>query len=489
MTTSPAGPRVLAAWIPIFFAGTVFGLGACGQQPQGSIPPLVATTQEALPSTTTAAAITPLPPPPAPASFDVAALSEQVKPLVVNITTTHVDPEGPRGASPFDFFFGPQSRVPRERNQTRTALGTGFVIDAAGFVVTNAHVVDEADEVRVRLADDREFAADVVGRDPKSDLALLKIQGAKDLPAATLGSSEQLRVGEHVLAVGNPFGLGHTVTLGIVSAKARTIGAGPYDDFIQTDASINPGNSGGPLFNWRGEVIGINTAIRAGANGIGFAIPVDALKDVLPQLRDKGRVERGKLGLAFQPLTPELAQALDLEGSKGALVAEVDPSGSAARAGIKAGDVIVAVNGVAIQHAEELPRNVARNPPGAQVKITVARGKQRREVTATLDALLDVEPAAAPPSRGGAPPKSQAEGRLGLQVSDARNGGVRVDEVIAGRMRELEAGDVIVAFNDSPITNVESLRAAMANAKPGATALLKVRRGRLMRFAAITMPR
>ena len=488
MTTSPVIPRVSKAWVSVLFAGTMLGLGGCTQQPQASVPPPIAPAVAAQPTAAPVASAAPLPPSPMPATFDVAALSDRVKPLVVNITTTHLQTGENAGVSPFDFFLGPQGRGPRERNQNRTALGTGFVIDAAGFVVTNAHVVDEADEVRVRLADDREFVADVVGRDPKSDLALLKIKGAKDLPAATLGSSEQLRVGEHVLAVGNPFGLGHTVTLGIVSAKARSIGAGPYDDFIQTDASINPGNSGGPLFNWRGEVIGINTAIRAGANGIGFAIPVDALKDVLPQLRDKGHVERGKLGLAFQPLTPELAQALEIEGSKGALVAEVDPSGAAARAGIKSGDVILAVNGVAIQHAEELPRNVARNPPGAQIKVTVARGKQRREVTATLDALVDVENASARPGRSAPPPKSQPADKLGLQVSDARAGGVRVDEIAAGRMRELEPGDVIMELNGAPIPNVEGLRAAMAKLKPGSTALLKVRRGRLMRYAAITMP-
>src|SRR5262249_40402236 len=208
------------------------------------------------------------------------------------------------------------------------------------------------------------------------DIALLKLKDAKDLPAAPLGSSEQLRVGEHVLAVGNPFGLGHTVTLGIVSAKARAIGAGPYDDFIQTDASINPGNSGGPLFNWRGEVIGINTAIRPGANGIGFAIPIDAVKDVLGQLREKGHVERGRLGLAFQALTPTLATALGVDGPKGALVSDVEPGGAAARAGIKAGDVVVSVNGTPIQHADELRRRVARNAPGSTIKVGVIRDKQ-----------------------------------------------------------------------------------------------------------------
>jgi serine protease Do len=409
-----------------------------------------------------------------------------VNPVVVNITTVHqVGRDGPEGADPFEFFFGPRGRR-GDRIQKQTALGTGFIIDASGYVVTNEHVVREADEVRVRLADEREFRADVVGRDPKLDLALLKLDGAANLPVARLGSSEQLRVGEHVLAVGNPFGLGHTVTLGIVSAKARSIGAGPYDDFIQTDASINPGNSGGPLFNWRGEVVGINTAIRAGANGIGFATPVDALKDILPQLREKGYVERGKLGILFQPLTPPLAKALAIETARGALVSEVEPGGAAARAGIKGGDVIVAVNGTQILHAEDLPRNVARNPPGSEIKVSVLRGAQRKEVTAKLDMMPDEEPARpASPRKPSAP--AQSSDKLGLQISDAPDGGVRIDRV-EGDVNELERGDIIVELNGVPVKNVQELKAATAKVKPGATALAKVRRGRIVRYAAIPIP-
>jgi serine protease Do len=417
----------------------------------------------------------------------VAALAEQTKPLVVNITTTQS--VAARGADPFEFFFGPRGGGGGgERPQQRQAAGTGFIIDAAGFVITNEHVVNSADEVRVRLMDEREFVADVVGRDPKLDLALLKIQGAKDLPAAHLGSSEQLRVGEHVLAVGNPFGLGHTVTLGIVSAKARTIGAGPYDDFIQTDASINPGNSGGPLFNWRGEVVGINTAIRPGANGIGFAIPVDALKDILPQLRDKGHVERGRLGLGFQPVTADLARALALDAPRGALVADVEPNGAAGRAGIRAGDVIVAVNGTTINHAEELPRNVAKNPPGSNVKITLLRNKQKQEVTAKLDALIDED--APPPRAPKSPaPKTQPSGKLGISISDAPGGGVRIDDIAGSRSRELAPGDVIVEMNGTPVKDAQDLKNAVAKVKPGSTALVKIRRGKLTRFAAVPIPK
>jgi serine protease Do len=430
-----------------------------------------------------------LPPAPVPATFDVAALSDQVKPTVVNITTTSARRGEAEGMDPFDYFFGPNSRGGRERPARKgKALGTGFIIDPNGYVVTNEHVVRDAEDVRVHLNDEREFKAEVVGSDPRLDVALLRLHGAKNLPTAPLGQSDPLRVGEHVLAVGNPFGLGHTVTLGIVSAKARSIGAGPYDDFIQTDASINPGNSGGPLFNWRGEVVGINTAIKAGANGIGFAIPVDAVKDVLPQLRDKGHVERGKLGLAFQPITADLSQALGLEAPRGALVADVEPGGSAARAGIRSGDVVLAVNGVPIHHAEELPRRVARNQPGTAIKLSIVRNKQQREVTATLDALQTNEARTRPgPSKAQPSPESE---RLGLMIADDPSGGVRVQDVLQGsEIRDLQPGDVIIEADGKPVRDIPSLRAALKQAKPGTTSVLKVRRGRLVQFAAIPIPK
>ncbi|WP_437721445.1 Do family serine endopeptidase [Sorangium sp. So ce861] len=469
--------------------------GGCGQQAHAT-PPSTQAAAAAPPSAAPPPVSTvTLPPAPVPATFDVAALSDRVKPMVVNITTTH-ESRGPEGLDPFDFFFGPHGggRLnPRGGPRPpQTALGTGFIIDPSGYVVTNEHVIHEASGVRVRLADEREFEAEVVGRDPKLDLALLRLKGASGLPVAPLGDSEHLRVGEHVLAVGNPFGLGHTVTLGIVSAKARAIGAGPYDDFIQTDASINPGNSGGPLFNWRGEVVGINTAIRAGANGIGFAIPVDALKDVLPQLREKGFVERGKLGLLFQPVTRELAAALQLDAPKGALVADVEPGGAAARAGIKPGDVIVDVNGTPILHAEELRRNVARNAPGSEIEVTVVRGQKRHELRAKLDALQDEEGDAqsrARPSQGARPERQQSAEKLGIHVSDVAGGGVRVDGFARGvDSQELQVGDVILEVNGAPIKDVAGLRAALGKAKEGSTALLKVRRGKVVQFAAVPIP-
>ncbi|EYF08642.1 Do family serine endopeptidase [Chondromyces apiculatus] len=439
---------------------------------------------------------TTLPPAPVPATFDVAALSERVKPMVVNITTTQAkDVQAP--TNPFEFFFGPNGPSgpngqggPRGRVAPKqTALGTGFIIDASGYVITNEHVVHDADEVRVRLADERELIAEVVGRDPKLDLALLRLKGASDLPAAPLGSSDQLRVGEHVLAVGNPFGLGHTVTLGIVSAKARSIGAGPYDDFIQTDAAINPGNSGGPLFNWRGEVIGINTAIRAGANSIGFAVPIDALKDILPQLREKGHVERGKLGVVIQPMTGDLSAALGLDQPRGALVAQVEPGGAADRAGIKAGDVIVGVNGVTIGHSDEVPRNVARNRPGTEINVSVQRGKDVRQLKAKLDLLADEDDGSeAPRKRDVQAEPQQRASQLGVAVTDAPGGGARVTSITGEQADELSPGDVITEINGARIKDAASLNAALTRVKPGSTALLKVRRGTLSRFAAVPIP-
>jgi serine protease Do len=516
MNTEPRVASAFSRRTPLI-ALLALGLGAvaCGRQltpaaqPDPAVQSTLATGTQGSASAPPPIHTAELPPAPVPATFDVAALAEKVKPMVVNITTTQkVDvpggsmgggPGGPDEMDPFEFFFGQRGggrpgssgpTGPHERSLKRQALGTGFIIDPQGYVVTNEHVIHDADDVRVRLADEREFDADVVGRDPKLDIALLRLRGAKDLPAAPLGSSEQLRVGEYVLAVGNPFGLGHTVTLGIVSAKARAIGAGPYDDFIQTDASINPGNSGGPLFNWRGEVVGINAAIRAGANGIGFAIPVDAAKDVLPQLREKGHVERGRLGLAFQPMTSDLATGLGVSGNKGALVSEVEPGGAAARAGLKPGDVVLAVNGTSIAHAEELPRRVAVHAPGTSIKLTVLRDKQPREITATLDAMPDddVGPSGRP-TRPTVPSSAQPAGKLGIQITDAAGGGVRVDDVRdPNTVRDLAPGDVIVELNHAPVKDSAALRVEMNKLQPGSTAIFKVRRGKQALYAAVPVP-
>jgi serine protease Do len=417
-----------------------------------------------------------------PTQSSIADLVEHVAPMVVNITTVQTMSGMRSGRSPFDRFF-PEG-VPRPMPQQRKGAGTGFIIDSAGFVVTNAHVVRGADEVTVRLRDDRQFTAEVVGRDRRLDLALLKIGGADNLPAVTLGDSDALRVGEQVIAVGNPFGLGHTVTMGIVSAKARTIGAGPYDDFIQTDASINPGNSGGPLFNLRGEVVGIATAIRAGADGISFAIPIHALKETITQLKDQGYVERGKLGLAFQPVTRELAQALGLGQPRGALVSEVLPGSAAAKAKIKPGDVILAVGGVKIRRAEELPRNVARHAPGSTISLELFRKGKTIERSATLDKLEDLDGPPRRPKGKRLPP--QKESMLGIEVENGPSGGVRI-VALTRPHDELRRGDLIVEVNGVKVPNVAALRSVLRKASPGDAVLFKVERNGKSRFVGVPL--
>src|SRR5262249_27623797 len=300
--------------------------------------------------------------PPAVVLPDFADLSEHMSPSVVNISSTQeVKARGPQGQGqgpggqgeddPFGEFYGPFERFfgqPRRPFKAKS-LGSGFVIDSSGYILTNNHVVENADEIVVKLANGKEFKAKVAGRDAKTDIALIEIKGdAKDLPAVKLGDSNSLRVGEWVVAIGNPFGLENTVTVGIVSAVGRHINQGPYDNFIQTDAAINPGNPGGPLLNTKGEVVGLNTAIfsRSGGNiGIGFAIPIDLAKEIVPQLKEKGRVTRGWLGVMIQKVTPDIAESLGLEESKGALVADVVKDGPAEQAGLKQGDVIVEFEG------------------------------------------------------------------------------------------------------------------------------------------------
>jgi len=323
---------------------------------------------------------------------DFTSLAKELGPVVVNISTTQVQKTAQDAPVPFgeddpsgDFwqrFFG--APIPRG-SQRQQGLGSGFIIDRNGTILTNYHVVDGAKKIVVTLSDGKSFDAKILGKDQKTDIAVIQINGQQDLPAATLGDSDRLEVGEWVMAIGNPFGLDHTVTTGIVSAKGRHIGAGPYDDFIQTDASINPGNSGGPLINMRGEVIGINSAIfsESGGNiGISFAIPTNLVKELLPQLRDKGKVVRGYLGTAIQKLTPEIADALGLSQTQGALVTETTDGGPADRAGVKPGDVIVAFDDKGIKDTSDLPLQVARTTPGKTVPVKILR--ESKEVTLSL---------------------------------------------------------------------------------------------------------
>jgi serine protease Do len=404
------------------------------------------------------------PPREMPEEHSLAPLVEKLSPAVVNVLTTDrsggddqgnsdleemlrkfLEPGGPGQSGPRGGQLGPQRRSqPRSTEPhagpRRRGIGSGFILSRDGYVVTNDHLVRGAEEIKVKLLDEREFKAKVVGRDPKLDLALLKMEGARDLPTLTLGDSDRLRVGDGVIAIGNPFGLGHTVTQGIVSAKARVIGAGPYDDFIQTDASINPGNSGGPLLNRLGEVIGINTAISAQGQGIGFAIPINLAKSVLYQLREKGRVVRGYLGVNIQHVTADLARSFGLKTAHGALVSEVQPNTPAARAGLSPGDIILSLDGQPITRAEQLPMRVASMPPGRQIALDVVRKNGKQRINLTLSEMKNDQEAV------GRPQGSHRGLGLQLRRNEGGEAGLVVESVDpqgpAGGL--LEEGDVLL---------------------------------------------
>jgi serine protease Do len=320
---------------------------------------------------------------------DFISLAKKLGPSVVNVSTTQM--RKPTQGGPgfgddqmgefFERFFG--APVPRGP-QRRSGLGSGFIIDSNGTILTNYHVVDGAEKISVTLSDGNSYDAKVIGKDQKSDIAVVKIDAGRDLPAVNLGDSDRLEVGEWVMAIGNPFGLDHSVTSGIVSAKGRNIGAGPYDNFIQTDASINPGNSGGPLINLKGEVVGVNTAIVAAGQGIGFAIPINMVKRVVDQLVEKGKVVRGWLGVALQPLSKELVQTLGLPGADGALVSSTIPDSPAAKAGLQQGDVVLSYDKTPVEDSHHLQRLVAETRVGKTVTLEVWRKKQKVTVATTV---------------------------------------------------------------------------------------------------------
>ena len=399
-------------------------------------------------------------------------LSKEAKPAVVNISVklNAESATGPqeRGRSDErsfeDFFKRYFDEAPRRPTR---AAGSGFILNTNGFIVTNNHVVENAADIQVKLGDGRELPAKVVGRDAKTDLALLKVE-ATGLPVIPLGDSTALQVGEPVMAIGNPFGLEQTVTTGIVSATGRVIGSGPYDNFIQTDASINPGNSGGPLINARGEVIGINTAIFSrggGSVGIGFAVPSSLAKTVITQLVDRGKVERGWLGVAIQPLTQDLAKSFKRGDTTGALVSEVKEGSPADKAGMKTGDVIVELDGKKVTKATDLPSLVAEMPVGKSVPIVVVRDGREVRLNAQIARLEDESPTKVA--------KTKDKGQLGLSVQPltppvARELGLKVKEGVlvrdvieGGRAAEagIRAGDVIVEVNREPVRTVEDLKA------------------------------
>jgi serine protease Do len=441
---------------------------------------------------------------------DFVTLAKKLGPVVVNISTTQVTKEapapfgretpreGPYGEDPFgDFwrrFFGQPSPPGPFRQQ---GLGSGFIIERDGTILTNNHVVENAQKIVVKLPnDDRQFTAKVIGRDPKSDLAVIKIDFKGDLPVAPLGDSDRLQVGEWIAAMGSPFGLQNTITAGIVSAKSRQIGAGPYDDFIQTDASINPGNSGGPLINVQGEVVGINTAIfsRTGGNiGIGFAIPINVAKELLPELKTKGKVTRGWLGVTIQRVTPEIAESLGMQNSRGALVAHVASDSPAERAGIKVGDVIVEYAGKPIKDSTDLPILVARTDVGKSATVRVLRDKKEIPLTVTVGELKDEEVVASVPEK---------QGDFGLTVQNLtpevaqslgieRAQGVVVTSVQRGSPAEdagLRRGDVILEIDRKPVRNLSDYRTAVSGLKKGESALFLVQRGQNTSFVALKVP-
>ena len=413
-------------------------------------------------------------------------LAEMAGPAVVNIRTVKTIKgggpvfrqfqRGPRGRENpmddfFERFFG--ENVPREFKQP--SLGSGFIIDKKGYVVTNNHVIEDADQIKVKVADDMEFDAEVVGRDPNTDLALLKIESEKDLPVLTMGNSDELKIGQWVVAIGSPFGLERTVTAGIVSAKGRVIGSGPYDDFIQTDASINPGNSGGPLLNMKGEVVGINTAIIASGSGIGFAIPVNLAEGIIAQLKSAGEVTRGWLGVAIQDLTTEMAEYYGLKDRKGVLVADVFEGDPADKAGIQAKDIILAVNGKKIETSRQLTAMIAGLKVGETAKVEVFRNGKSKTFAVKLAKRSDEKLTART-----LPPKSEEE-ELGIRVTNLTsemaqrfNLGEAAGVVVVGVESDskgseagVRVGDIIKEINHQVIESVKDYTASVQKIKTG----------------------
>ena len=428
----------------------------------------------------------------APASFN--RLAEMASPAVVNIRTVKTikgggpvfrqfqrDPWGKD--SPFKEFFERYFGEDMQREFKQPSLGSGFIIDEDGFVVTNNHVIEDADQIKVKLKDEHEFDAKIVGRDPNTDLALLKIESDEKLPTIKLGDSDALKVGQWVVAIGSPFGLEHTVTAGIVSAKGRVIGSGPYDDFIQTDASINPGNSGGPLLNLEGEVVGINTAIVASGQGIGFAIPVNLAKDIIMALKNEGEVTRGWLGVAIQDLNGDMAEYYGIEEKKGVFVADVFEGDPADKAGIKAKDIILEVNGERIKTSRQLTGMIALIPVGDSAKVKILRDGKEKTVTVNIAKRTEEKLAAR------ARPKEDTE-EFGIRVSDFtpeiaqrfnidEKSGVVVTHVASGSKgdeADVRVGDIIKEVNRQQVKDTGDYQEILNQISAGESVNLFIRR-------------
>jgi serine protease Do len=433
----------------------------------------------------------------------LADLVDMVKPGVVNIsTTTTVKVPG----NPFSHFFGPDDQgqsgdsfrrrwneVP-DRELKRRSLGSGFIIDKEGYIITNNHVVEKADEISVRISG-KEYKARTIGRDPKTDLALIKLSTpVKDLQPLALGDSDKMRVGDWVIAIGNPFGLEETVTKGIISATGRVIGAGQYDNFLQTDAPINPGNSGGPLLNLKGEVIGINTAIVAAGQGIGFAIPINTARLITSQLREKGTVTRGWVGLVLQSVTPDIAQALGLKETTGVLVADVLPGGPADNAGIQKGDVITNFNGKELKSGSDLARLVAETQIGTTVAVRLQRKGTQQDVSLKVAQMPQESAASAA--------RTQTRSDFGMSVDEVlekyqrqfqlrdRTGVVVVSVASGGAAEQagIHAGDIIKEMNRFSVRNLNDYRTIVKQVKSGASLLILIKRASNTFYVAMSVP-
>jgi len=416
-----------------------------------------------------------------------AAVARKLEPAVVNIFTEGTEPaQRPPSGTPLDDFFERFFRDQPE-GQRRRSLGSGVIVDPRGYVITNNHVIENADEIEVRFSDQTRYQAEIIGTDPATDLAVLRIDADRTFAYVDFGSSENTMVGEWVLAMGNPFGFGHTVTAGIVSAKGRLIGQGNYDNFIQTDAAINPGNSGGPLVNMHGEIIGINSNIisNSGGNmGIGFAIPSDMTRKIYDQLISVGKVTRGWLGVSIQNLTPELARSFGLSGQKGAIISEIlEPDGPAGKAGLKAGDIIVELNGVSIESNNHLVHIVADVRPDETVPVKFYRDGELRTTEVTM-ALRTIDANLAPE------PPTEDRGRLGISGQNLSNELARelgassaagvvlmdVDQDGPGEDAGLRRGDIIIEANRQPVRNVDDLQRLMGEVPAGGDLLLRIER-------------
>ncbi len=443
---------------------------------------------------------------------DFTELYERNSAAVVSIDVTQKSKRGRGGMpelsedDPFYEFFRRFGQVPPRRGQEREpeaqAVGSGFIIGSDGFIITNAHVVDGADEVTVKLFDKREFKAKVLGADKRTDIALLKIE-AKDLPKVSIGDPDKLKVGEWVVAIGKPFGLDSTMTAGIVSAKGRDLPQENLVPFIQTDVAINPGNSGGPLFNMKGDVVGINSLIYSrtgGYMGLAFAIPIDVAMITVNQLKDKGRVTRGRIGVQIQPVSKEDAAAFALDAPRGALVNGVEKDGPAAKAGVEVGDIILKVDGKDVKTSQELPRVITMVRPGTKVNLSIWRKGVTKEIAVTVAEMK--EDAAAQPRRGAPTPKEKSKpNKAGLMVSDLTDeqkkeldlkSGVLIEDIAPTVRGNVQPGDVILAIVNrgvaTEIRTAAQLNELLAKMEKGASLTLQLRRGEQQFFTTLRIP-